>query len=469
MSILLRCWRWPLAAALSLSVLYPGSAAAADVALDKVALDKVAFNEVAPDVDAKTVVDVAADPDAAVLTLADALARAQARNAGLKISTASVAAATATRHQAARLPNPVLSLAYDNVAGSGVYSGTDSAETTLAISQSFGGGRRERVDVAAVELTLAQDAQGVQRLELVAETARRFIAVVAAQEKLALAQRAEIIAASTRDDLDKRAAAARAPIAERNRARMAWHRARLAVGRAETDLLLARRQLAEQWDTGETGHGSESTADFSRASGDLFALPAVVDDSTLLVALERSPLRTTLRNSEKLRVAEIAQARTQGRSPVTASVGVRDFADTADNALLFGISLPIPLFNHNRGAIAAAEARLDAQRATNAIAQHDAELRILGLVAALKQYGEEARTLRNIALPLANEALEQTRYGFERGRFSWLELASVQQELIDTETAAIDAAAHYHTLLADLEALTGLALIAPSRSTGDTP
>ncbi len=444
-------WRWPLAIALFACLPYQSLA-------------------------------VAGDADTHALTLVDALARAEANNPRLKAGTATVAAAVAARDQAARRPNPELSLGYENVAGSGTYSGTASAETTLAISQAFGGGRRARTNVAAIELTLAQDAQSAQRLELAADTTRRFIAVVAAQEKLALAQRAEVLAVSTRDDLDKRAAAAHAPIAERNRARMAYQRARLAVGRAEADLLLAHRQLAalwnsdEQWRTGEnTGARGPGAADFSRASGDLFALPPVADDSTLLAALASSPLHATLRNNEKLRAAEIAHARALGRPPVTASVGVRTFsnsengAGTGDNALLFGLSLPIPLFNRNRGAIAASEARLDAQRAENSLTQREAELRLLALTAELKQAGAEADTLRNITLPLANEALEQTRYGFERGRFSWLELASVQQELIDTETTAIDAAARYHTLLADLEALTGLALVAPSRPTGDTP
>ncbi len=462
MSSQYRCWRRPLAVALSICLLhsvllYQGSAVAADT-----------------------------DVDANVLTLADALTRAQAQNLRLKVSSAAVAAAvaaaTAARAQAARPANPELSLAYENVAGSGAYAGTDSAETTLAISQAFGGGRRARAHVAAVELALAQDAQSVQRLELAADTTRRFIAVVAAQEKLALAQRAEVLAVSTRDDLDKRAAAARAPIAERNRARMAYQRARLFVGRAEADLLLARQQLAALWRTGEKWNadenagerGTAASADFSRASGDLFALPPITDDDTLLAALERSPLHATLRNNEKLRAAEVAHARALGRPPVTASVGLRAFsnkdsANTGDNALLFGVSLPIPLFNRNRGAIAASEARLDAQRAENSLTQREAELRLLALTAELKQAGAEADTLRNITLPLANEALEQTRYGFERGRFSWLELASVQQELIDTETTAIAAAANYHTLLADLEALTGLTLIASSRSTGDTP
>ncbi len=438
-------WRWPLAIALFACLSYQSLA-------------------------------VAGDADTHALTLADALARAEANNPRLKVGTATVAVAVAARDQAALRPNPELSLGYENVAGSGAYGSTDSAETTLAISQAFGGGRRARADVAAVELALAQDAQSVRRLELAADTTRRFIAVVAAQEKLALAQRAEVLAISTRDDLDKRAAAARAPIAERNRARMAYQRARLFVGRSEADLLLARQQLTALWSTDEKWHAGEKTgalgadaADFSRASGDLFALPLVADDSTLLAALTNSPLHATLRNNEKLRAAEIAQALALGRPPVTASVGVRDFSNTGDNALLFGVSLPIPLFNRNRGAIAASEARLDAQRAENSLAQRDAELRLLALTAELKQAGAEADTLRNITLPLANEALEQTRYGYERGRFSWLELASAQQELIDTETAAIDAAARYHTLLADLEALTGLALVAPYRSTGDTP
>lgn len=401
----------------------------------------------------------AAEPS---LTLSDAVRRVEAANPRLKAGAAYVSAAMAERDQAGVMPNPELSLELENVAGSGAYAGADSAETTLAISQTFGGGtRRAGVAVAEANLSLTQDAQSLAKLDLAADTARRFIAVVTSQEKLALATRAEGLAANTRDDLERRAAAARAPIAERNRARMAYQRAQLDRRRAEQDLALARRQLASLWGAGD--------ADFARAEGSLFTLPPTLNEAELRTALARSPVHAALRNSERLREAEVAHAKAVGRPPITASVGLRNFADTSDSALLFGVSLPIPMFDRNRGGVAAAEARLEAQRADNSIAQRDTELRLMGLLSSLQQAREEARTLHDDALPLANEALEQTRYGFERGRFSWLELASAQQELIDTENAAIDAAATYHTLLADVEALTGLAIARPEQNAGVNP
>lgn len=426
----------------------------------------IAFLFVALFTSVEAVAESPAGPSAAAvqpsLTLTDAVRRAEAANPRLRAGAAYVTAAVAERDQAKVLPNPELSLELENIAGSGAYAGADSAETTLAISQTFGSGaRRAGVAVAEANLSLTQDAQSLAKLELAGDTARRFIAVVAAQEKLALAQRAETLAAGTRDDLERRAAAARAPIAERNRARMAWQRAKLDRSRAEQDLALVRRQLASLWGASE--------ADFARAEGALFTLPPTLAEAELQAALAASPVHAALRNSERLREAEVAHAKAVGRPPVTASVGLRNFADTGDGALLFGVSLPIPLFDRNRGGVAAAAARLEAQRADNTIAQRDAQLRLTGLLASLQQAREEARTLHDEALPLANEALEQTRYGFERGRFSWLELASAQQELIDTENAAIDAAAMYHTLLADIEALTGLAIARPEQNAGVTP
>ena len=63
--------------------------------------------------------------------------------------------------------------------------------------------------------------------------------------------------------------------------------------------------------------------------------------------------------------------------------------------------------------------------------------------------------MRTTVIPQAQAALEQTRYGYERGRFSYLELGTAQQELLEVQKAAIDAAARYHQNLAEIERLTG--------------
>jgi cobalt-zinc-cadmium efflux system outer membrane protein len=74
---------------------------------------------------------------------------------------------------------------------------------------------------------------------------------------------------------------------------------------------------------------------------------------------------------------------------------------------------------------------------------------------------ERAEALRNEAVPQARTALEQTQDGYQRGRFSFLELVTSQQDLLGLREAAIDAAADYHRLLAELERITSEPLTTP--------
>ena len=67
---------------------------------------------------------------------------------------------------------------------------------------------------------------------------------------------------------------------------------------------------------------------------------------------------------------------------------------------------------------------------------------------------ERAVALRDQALPQAREALTQTQSGYERGRFSYLELLTSQQDLLELSESAVDAAADHHRLLAEVERLT---------------
>jgi cobalt-zinc-cadmium efflux system outer membrane protein len=117
--------------------------------------------------------------------------------------------------------------------------------------------------------------------------------------------------------------------------------------------------------------------------------------------------------------------------------------------------MPLPVFDKNQGTIRQAEVRLaqtDAQR-------NSAFLRAQAAVYRLYQELQASRvrleTLRNEALPQAQQALDQTQFGYDRGRFSYLELATAQQELLELRAAIIEAAADYHRTLTEIERLTG--------------
>jgi cobalt-zinc-cadmium efflux system outer membrane protein len=64
--------------------------------------------------------------------------------------------------------------------------------------------------------------------------------------------------------------------------------------------------------------------------------------------------------------------------------------------------------------------------------------------------------------PQAVAMLRTTDEGFRAGRFSQLELADAQRELLDIERNAVQSAAQFHTLLVEIHRVTGAAPNAPA-------
>src|SRR3546814_16879005 len=86
--------------------------------------------------------------------------------------------------------------------------------------------------------------------------------------------------------------------------------------------------------------------------------------------MPETPVNLLRRNADVLRSrAELELERSQAIPDLTLSAGVRQFRETDDSAFLVGVSIPIPVFDRNRGAIeragaevVAAEADLAAER-----------------------------------------------------------------------------------------------------------
>src|SRR5690606_24191502 len=141
--------------------------------------------------------------------------------------------------ETARLTPPLaLSAELENVAGSGAYTGADSAELTLALASVFelGGKRQARAGVAQARLDRLESERQLAALDLAGTVTRRFVDVVAAQEQLALARDASLLAGQALASVQQRAKAGAAPAAEVLRARAALSQARLAVSTLQSEL-----------------------------------------------------------------------------------------------------------------------------------------------------------------------------------------------------------------------------------------
>ncbi|TXH04487.1 MAG: TolC family protein [Nevskiaceae bacterium] len=406
------------------------------------------------------------------LTLREAIARTLESNPDLSVFPLVRRSAEAERLQAGLRPNPELGATLENFAGSGNVRGTKSLETTLSLSQliELGGKRDFRYGAADAVIGTVEADYVVARLDALAETARRYTDLAQAQAEIGIAERAVTLATSVGETVERRIRAGAASTAERNRAAVALTRARLDAQRAHAELAARRVALTAMW-------GGES-ADFTTVSAELEQLPALAQLAPLTGELRRSPSFARFAAERRLREAELKLARAQAVPDLTIGAGVRRLnsgAETssrgADYGLVASLSLPLPLFNRNQGNIAAADAR---------IAQSDAEreaafLRLRSVLFGLYQEAVQARAqataLRDEAVPQAEQALTLTERGFVNGRFSFLELADAQRQVLDLRTQAITAFADAHRLDAEIERLTGQPVVAPikpSPASGDS-
>jgi cobalt-zinc-cadmium efflux system outer membrane protein len=126
-----------------------------------------------------------------------------------------------------------------------------------------------------------------------------------------------------------------------------------------------------------------------------------------------------------------------------------------DEALVASFSVPLGV--GRRAQLEERAARADRNRV-----EREREVRRLELHAQLFDLYQEIRHARTEAAslheqvrPQAQAMLATTNEGYRAGRFSLLELADAQLQLIEVERESIDAAARFHALLVDMQRAIG--------------
>lgn len=389
------------------------------------------------------------DEPRGMLTLRAAWALALKHNPELAAFAWEVRAAEARALQASLPPNPEAGVAVENIGGSGDFRGADLAELTVSISQVLesAGKRRKRTRVAGLASRLAGWDYEARRVAVLTEVAQRFIDVLAAQRRLELAQQNAELATTVLDTVDKRIKAGAISPIERDKQRVETVTARMALERARRNLTAARQRLAATW--------GSTAPQFEAAAGALAQVQPLPSPQALADLVAQNPDIARWTTEMAQRRAAVALARAQGVPDLTAGVGVRHFNESADTALVFEFSLPLPIFDRNQGEVRAA--RLNVAKAIQE--QRAAEVTVKTALAAAYQELAAAHTaaaaLRDEALPAAQRAFDATREGFQRGHFDFLAVLDAQRTLIDTRSRYVEALAAYHSAVVDVEGLIG--------------
>ena len=398
------------------------------------------------------------------LTLRQAVEAALDGNPGLATFAFDLRAQDARIRQAGLRPPTEVSIAGENMLGSGETRGLDAAEFTLALSQvvELGGKRDARIAAARAGRGVLDVERQARQLDVLAEVTRRFIAVATAQERLALARVASDLAERTVAASERRVAAAKAPHAELDRARVARERARLDERAIVIEADNARLQLAATWGETQPVVGGRR---FNEVRADLYTLPPPGDFAALAGQLAGNPDLLRFASEARLRDAQLRLATTLRRPDLALSGGVRRVEASDDQA--FVVSLAVPLFSGRRAQSYVAEVqaqrgRVDADRRATEVAIQAA---LYELYNRLRRAVEETRALQDDIVPRTEEALKETEYAYQRGRYGYIELADAQREFLAVRGALIDSAAAAQGLRTEIERLTN----APLANAGIAP
>ncbi|WP_132998648.1 TolC family protein [Luteimonas arsenica] len=388
------------------------------------------------------------------LTLDDAFARVARAHPDLRLFGARHNILLAEQEAATLRPPLRAGIEVEDALGSGALRGFDQASTTLTLAGVF-----ERGGKLDARRTLAQgriDALAVQReaqrLDLLADTARRYLAVLAARAEAAIArrdieQRGRAVAAAR-----QRLQAGASPESVLLAAQAAHVRADMMLERALQQQDAARRHLAALW--------GEREPRFEMVDGDLLALPEIAAMEELAAMLQHTPELMQVADERRIREARLQLARSEARPDLEWQLGARRFQDGGDVALLGSVSMPLGAAHRARPGILAAEADL----AALGIERESLDVALYGTLA--EAHGRyrvarlEVERTRDGILPRLVRAERSAERAYRAGAASYLEWAQLQSETIAAQRQQLDAALDARRALLELQRLTGASLLA---------
>jgi cobalt-zinc-cadmium efflux system outer membrane protein len=379
----------------------------------------------------------------APLTLATALRQAMDNSPELAAARNEMGASEGARIQAGAYPNPTVSAEIEDTRWS-------TRTSTLLLSQpiELGGKRAARMAAADRGIEVARSQFDAKRVDVQASVTSAFFAALVAQERVALAKASLDIARRGADVAGKRVTAGKVSPVEETKAKVAQSAAQIELVQAQGELRNSLAQLR-----GAIGPGPAIT----RLDGSALLPPRLPSREEVDAQLDSAPAireaRLEVRRSEALADVE----KTKRVPDLTLTLGATRPNELARNQAVIGVSIPLPIFDTNRGNIQEALQRQDkAEDMARA-----AELRVKTQATTALQRMETSlamvKTLKDEVLPGAQSALDAATLGFELGKFNYLEALDAQRTLLQSRSQYLSALAEAHNASAELLRLLGTA------------
>jgi outer membrane protein, heavy metal efflux system len=398
------------------------------------------------------------------ISLAEAVQRRDSQNLQLRLARQELAAAEARASAAGVLPNPALSVAREQLSG----GAAGYHETTVQLGQALplGGQPALRRDAARHASEAARTRLESLSLRLAFDVHRAYLHAAAAESDLeALSETTEVFRSVEESG---RSRLAEGDISRFDQSRLQIERARYEtlLSRARLSLLEASREL-----TLLIAPDSVAARTLLLPSERLDELAAAAGTAAAEDALRFAAARADVRAAEaEIEAAEAARTLAlRLRVPdVTLSGGFKHQAD-GFRGVVAGVSLPLPLWDRNRGGIAEAEANLAAAHTRRALAFRGAQSEIRRAVEVRRELEARLRLIGETLLPESAGLLETARIAYAEGEMSLVELLDAADAYRGARESVTALLTEYLSAVHELERATGRLLETSTAPAGGRP
>lgn len=376
------------------------------------------------------------------LTRVEAVRRALGDDPGVAAAREGANAAEALVLQAGARANPTLDVLLEDFGGTDTFSGVDGAQATYSLSQEFslGGDRRARRRAAQGEAAAAVLRAGLSRADLQEAVEAAFVDAQAAEALARVATRRVATARELSAAVARRVAAARDPAAARSRVAAQLAEAETTEAGAIARAAAAKEALASYW-------GGETTFSLDARSFETIALRGATETISADIALAEA---------ERARAAaEVDVERAKQRPDPSVTAGFRQLRQSDSSAFIVGVSVPLPIWNRNAGAIASARAK-----ATRADYELKARERALAretayLASQATAARGEIEAYATRIIPGTEQAHSETLSAYAQGGLSYIEVLDAEAALTQARERQIAALATFQKAEIRLARLNG--------------
>ena len=137
--------------------------------------------------------------------------------------------------------------------------------------------------------------------------------------------------------------------------------------------------------------------------------------------------------------AGLGATRAMAKPDLTVSAGTKLIGENNRTGFVFGVSLPLPLRNRNQGEIVSGLHSVAQAEWAREAALLEARTELSVAYELMTMALSEVGTIQETILPAAEQAFDEIRRGYQHGLFSYLDVLTAEDDLIQTRARLIDA------------------------------